>query len=137
MRQRRGRWCFGNLNSVAGRLHAHYLFLACTPFLYPVGSGQEYHVDAVQKRSFCGPFYAENELFQDRLGTSIGNVETKRRFCRCTITSASTSVRNRQLYPLLIQKRSFYQDKLRTNISKTQKRPPFAKGSGSMACGWR
>ncbi len=45
--QRRGRWCFGNLNSVAGRVHAHYLFLACTPFLYPVGSGQEYHVDAV------------------------------------------------------------------------------------------
>lgn len=45
--QRRGRWCFGNLNSVAGRVHAHYLFLACTPFLYPAGSGQEYHVDAV------------------------------------------------------------------------------------------
>ena len=45
--QRRGRWCFGNLNSVAGRVHAHYLFLACTPFMYPVGSGQEYHVDAV------------------------------------------------------------------------------------------
>ena len=54
VRQRRGRWCFGNLNSVAGRLHAHYLFLACTPFLYPVGSGQEYHVDAVQKRPFPG-----------------------------------------------------------------------------------
>ena len=47
VRRRRGRWCFGNLNSVAGRLHAHYLFLACTPFLFPVGNGQEYHVDAV------------------------------------------------------------------------------------------
>ena len=33
--------------SVAGRLNAHYLFLACTPFLYDVGAGQEYHVDAV------------------------------------------------------------------------------------------
>ena len=44
---RKGRWCFGNLNSVAGRLNAHYLFLACTPFLYGVGDGQEYHVDAI------------------------------------------------------------------------------------------
>eukprot|EP01046_Picozoa_sp_COSAG06_P080092 COSAG06_NODE_27435_length_593_cov_1.002024_2_plen_90_part_01 len=51
--QKKCRFLAGNLNSVAGRLHAHYLFLACTPFRYPVGSGQEYHVDAVQKRPFC------------------------------------------------------------------------------------
>ena len=43
----RGRWCFGNLNSKAGRLHAHYLFLACTPFLFSVGDGETYHVDAL------------------------------------------------------------------------------------------
>ena len=98
-----------------------------------------------EKRLFGEPFDAKKQSFhQDRLGTSIGKVEEKGGFRRsacskrcpwCGRISWRNRCGNRLFCAVLYYKRSIYQDRLGTNIGKTQKaRGAFSAGVSDAQC---